>query len=164
MSLQLRVYVPPHPLVKHWLGVARDEATPNVLFRSAMTELGRWLTYEAVRDWLPVIETTVQARDGGTVVLGGLITDDNRASRGKVPGLGDAPIIGNLFRSRSNDQTRRTLFVFMRPTVIDSQHKAQSVAQRQFQRLRKADASEPPRSLLKERKVNRLPLEINGLY
>ncbi|MGB3519482.1 MAG: uracil phosphoribosyltransferase, partial [Elainellaceae cyanobacterium] len=60
MSLQLRVHVPPHPLVKHWLGVARDEATPNVLFRSAMTELGRWLTYEAIRDWLPVIETTVQ--------------------------------------------------------------------------------------------------------
>lgn len=60
MSLQLRVYVPPHPLVKHWLGVARDEATPNVLFRSAMTELGRWLTYEAIRDWLPVIETSVQ--------------------------------------------------------------------------------------------------------
>lgn len=111
-----------------------------------------------------VIETTVQAQDGGTVVLGGLITDDNRASRGKVPGLGDAPIIGGLFRSKSNDQTRRTLFVFMRPTVIDSQHKAQSVAQKQFQRVRNADASDPPRSLLKEQKVNRLPLEINGLY
>lgn len=111
-----------------------------------------------------VIETTVQAQDGGTVVLGGLITDDNRASRGKVPGLGDAPIIGGLFRSKSNDQTRRTLFVFMRPTVIDSQHKAQSVAQKQFQRVRNADASDPPRSLLKEQKVKRLPLEINGLY
>ncbi len=111
-----------------------------------------------------VIETTVQAQDGGTVVLGGLITDDNRAARGKVPGLGDVPIIGGLFRSRSEDQTRRTLFVFMRPTVIDSQQKAQSVAQRQFQRLREADAADPPRSLLKERKVNRLPLEINGLY
>lgn len=111
-----------------------------------------------------VIETTVQALDGGTVVLGGLITDDNRATRGKVPGLGDAPLIGGLFRSRSESQTRRTLFVFMRPTVIDSQHKAQKVAKRKFQRLRKADASEPPRSLLKERKVNRLPLEINGLY
>lgn len=111
-----------------------------------------------------VIETTVQAQDGGTIVLGGLITDDNRASNGKVPGLGDAPIIGSLFRSRSNDQTRRTLFVFMRPTVIDSQNKAQSVANRQFQRLRKADAAEPPRSLLQERKVNRMPLEINGLY
>jgi len=60
MTLQLRVYVPPHPLIKHWLGVARDAATPSVLFRSAMTELGRWLTYEAVRDWLPTEETTVQ--------------------------------------------------------------------------------------------------------
>lgn len=60
MSLQLRVYVPPHPLIKHWLAVARDESTPSVLFRSAMTELGRWLTYEAIRDWLPTMETTVQ--------------------------------------------------------------------------------------------------------
>lgn len=60
MTLQLRVYVPPHPLIKHWLGVARDAATPSVLFKSAMTELGRWLTYEAVRDWLPTEETTVQ--------------------------------------------------------------------------------------------------------
>ena len=60
MTLQLRVYVPPHPLIKHWLGVARDANTPSVLFRSAMTELGRWLTYEAVRDWLPTEETMVQ--------------------------------------------------------------------------------------------------------
>ncbi|MBW4686565.1 MAG: uracil phosphoribosyltransferase [Komarekiella atlantica HA4396-MV6] len=61
MTLQLRVYVPPHPLIKHWLAVARDAATPPVLFRSAMTELGRWLTYEAARDWLPTQETMVQS-------------------------------------------------------------------------------------------------------
>jgi uracil phosphoribosyltransferase len=60
MVLQLRVYVPPHPLIKHWLAVARDESTPSVLFRSAMTELGRWLTYEAIRDWLPITETQIQ--------------------------------------------------------------------------------------------------------
>ncbi|MTJ14061.1 uracil phosphoribosyltransferase [Anabaena sp. UHCC 0187] len=58
---QLRVYVPPHPLIQHWLGVARDVATPSVLFRSAITELGRWLTYEAAREWLPTQETTVQS-------------------------------------------------------------------------------------------------------
>lgn len=61
MTLQLRVYVPPHPLIKHWLAVARDAGTPSVLFRSAMTELGRWLTYEAVRDWLPTQEISVQS-------------------------------------------------------------------------------------------------------
>ncbi|ALF51693.1 uracil phosphoribosyltransferase [Nostoc sp. MBR 210] len=60
MTVQLRVYVPPHPLIKHWLAVARDAATPSVLFRSAITELGRWLTYEAAREWLPTLETTVQ--------------------------------------------------------------------------------------------------------
>ncbi|MBD2384059.1 uracil phosphoribosyltransferase [Cylindrospermum sp. FACHB-282] len=61
MTQQLLVYVPPHPLIKHWLAVARDVATPSVLFRSAITELGRWLTYEAARDWLPTLETKVQS-------------------------------------------------------------------------------------------------------
>ena len=60
MALQLRVYVPEHPLIKHWLAVARDVNSPPVLFKSAMTELGRWLTYEAVRSWLPTIQTKVQ--------------------------------------------------------------------------------------------------------
>jgi uracil phosphoribosyltransferase len=60
MTLQLRVYVPDHPLIKHWLAVARDVNTPSVLFKTAMTELGRWLTYEAIRNWLPTTEVTVQ--------------------------------------------------------------------------------------------------------
>lgn len=60
MTFQLRVYVPDHPLIKHWLGVARDANTPSVLFKTAMTELGRWLTYEATRYWLPTLEMTIQ--------------------------------------------------------------------------------------------------------
>ncbi|HEY9740056.1 MAG TPA: uracil phosphoribosyltransferase [Coleofasciculaceae cyanobacterium] len=60
MTLQLRVHVPPHPLIKHWLGVARDAATPSSLFKIAMIELGRWLTYEAIRDWLPTMNLMVQ--------------------------------------------------------------------------------------------------------
>jgi uracil phosphoribosyltransferase len=66
MTLQLRVYVPPHPLIKHWLAVARDAATPSVLFRSAMTELGRWLTYEAAREWLPTLDANVQSPMGSS--------------------------------------------------------------------------------------------------
>lgn len=59
MAPQLRIFVPPHPLIKHWLGVARDADTPDPLFRTAMEELGRWLTYEAIREWLPTVETTI---------------------------------------------------------------------------------------------------------
>jgi uracil phosphoribosyltransferase len=57
---QLRVYVPPHPLIRHWLAVSRDATTPSALFRTAMTEMGRWLTYEAIREWLPTFDTQVQ--------------------------------------------------------------------------------------------------------
>ena len=60
MALQLRVYVPPHPLIKHWLGVVRSVNTPSPVFRSAMTELGRWLAYEAGRDWLPTVDMTIE--------------------------------------------------------------------------------------------------------
>ncbi|MFN4279509.1 uracil phosphoribosyltransferase [Thermosynechococcus sp.] len=60
MTPQLRIYVPPHPLIQHWLTVARDRNTPTPLFRVAMMELGRWLAYEAAREWLPTVETAVE--------------------------------------------------------------------------------------------------------
>lgn len=61
MTFQMRVYVPPHPLIKHWLAIARDASTPSAIFRTAMTELGRWLTYEAIRDWLPTQDATINS-------------------------------------------------------------------------------------------------------
>jgi uracil phosphoribosyltransferase len=73
MAMSLRVVVPPHPLIAHWLTVARDANTPSPLFATAMTELGRWLTYEAVRDWLPqqtVRVITPLAETEGTIIDG----------------------------------------------------------------------------------------------
>ncbi len=67
----MRVVVPPHPLIGHWLTVLRDRQTPPALFATAMVELGRWLTYEALRDWLPHRRVPVQtplALTEGTVV------------------------------------------------------------------------------------------------
>jgi len=71
MSMSLRVVVPPHPLIGHWLTLLRDGATPSPLFATAMAELGRWLTYEALRDWLPhrqVSVTTPLGQADGQVV------------------------------------------------------------------------------------------------
>jgi uracil phosphoribosyltransferase len=73
MSKALRVVVPPHPLIGHWLTLLRDRDTPPALFSTAMAELGRWLTYEAIRDWIPyqrVSVTTPLASTEGTVVDG----------------------------------------------------------------------------------------------
>jgi uracil phosphoribosyltransferase len=71
MSMSLRVVVPPHPLISHWLTLLRDRSTPPPLFATAMAELGRWLTYEALRDWLPhrpvAIETPLGPCEGQVV-------------------------------------------------------------------------------------------------
>ena len=68
MAKTLRVVVPPHPLIAHWLTVLRHEGTPAALFRTAMEELGRWLSYEALRDWLPhrreVVKTPLASTEG----------------------------------------------------------------------------------------------------
>jgi uracil phosphoribosyltransferase len=74
MAMQLRIYVPPHPLVAHWLTVARDKNTPVALFRSAMHEIGHWLAYEAIREWLPVQEVGIETPLGPTT---GKIIDPN---------------------------------------------------------------------------------------
>ena len=71
MSMSLRVVVPPHPLIGHWLTLLRDRQTPSPLFATAMGELGRWLSYEALRDWLPLRDVTVETplgRSEGRVI------------------------------------------------------------------------------------------------
>ncbi|XWS67126.1 hypothetical protein CRYUN_Cryun05aG0260200 [Craigia yunnanensis] len=55
------VFVPPHPLIKHWISVLRNEQTPCSIFRNAMAELGRLLMYEASRDWLPTVTGEIQS-------------------------------------------------------------------------------------------------------
>ncbi|GAX84258.1 hypothetical protein CEUSTIGMA_g11681.t1 [Chlamydomonas eustigma] len=61
---QMLVYVPPHPLVKHWLAICRNAATPSGMFRSAIAELGRIIIYEAMRDFLPTMEGMVDSPMG----------------------------------------------------------------------------------------------------
>lgn len=61
---RMLVFVPPHPLIKHWISVLRNDQTPCPVFRNAMAELGRLLVYEASRDWLPTISGDIQSPMG----------------------------------------------------------------------------------------------------
>ncbi|KAE8717327.1 Uracil phosphoribosyltransferase [Hibiscus syriacus] len=61
---RMLVFVPPHPLIKHWVSVLRNEQTPCPIFRNAMAELGRLLMYEASRDWLPTVSGEIQSPMG----------------------------------------------------------------------------------------------------
>jgi len=73
------------------------------------------------------IETTVVIDDGSTLVLGGLLQDGVSEGVTKVPFLGDLPVLGNLFKTRSRDRSKTNLMVFLRPVVIRDQASSNSV-------------------------------------
>jgi general secretion pathway protein D len=111
------------------------------------------------------IQTTVLADDGQTIVLGGLISDDRTRTASKVPILGDIPILGNLFKSRTEQKNRQTLFVFLKPTILRNTAQVSAAAAAKYERVRNAekDLKDQP-SLLLEPPGTRLPIEINGVY
>lgn len=65
------------------------------------------------------ITATVQAQSGKIIVIGGLIRDDVFKTDERVPFLGDIPILGNLFKRRSDRAVKTNLMVFLRPVIID---------------------------------------------
>ncbi len=73
------------------------------------------------------LETTLVVDDGDIAVAGGLLDQNDRLSVDKIPGLGDIPGIGALFRSTSRQRGRTNLMVFLRPTIVRSQADAQQL-------------------------------------
>ena len=64
------------------------------------------------------IESNVLVDDGSVVVLGGLLQDNFTGSTDKIPGLGDVPFFGSLFKSNSRTRKKSNLMVFLRPVVV----------------------------------------------
>ena len=64
MAMSLKVIVPPHPLIKHWLSILREKNTPNILYSTGFEQLGKWLTYEALRNWLPYKKEVINSDSG----------------------------------------------------------------------------------------------------
>jgi general secretion pathway protein D len=90
------------------------------------------------------IESNVIADDGQIVVLGGLISDDESHNMEKVRGLGDIPVIGNLFKYRSRNRTKRNLMVFLRPVVVRSKEQNNSISMDRYDFMRAAGAASQP--------------------
>ena len=72
-------------------------------------------------------KTTVTVKDGETVVLGGMIEEESTKGNYKVPLLGDIPILGWHFKTRSNNARRTNLFVFITPRIIRTPEDAAAI-------------------------------------
>jgi len=103
------------------------------------------------------ITTTVQVRDGGLVALGGLLEDRQDETGAKVPGLGDIPYLGYLFRSQRSNLRKTNLMVFMRPRIIKDEAAIASYSYGKYNNMRQLQLNYPRfNSLLFEREVPRL--------
>ncbi len=64
------------------------------------------------------IQTQVLVENGGTVVIGGIFTMEEADQESKIPGLGDIPGLGNLFKSRAKKSIKKEMLVFITPKMI----------------------------------------------
>jgi pilus assembly protein CpaC len=64
-------------------------------------------------------ETEIELKDGQSFGIAGLLDQRATAQLSKVPGIGDIPVLGQLFRSRSINKTNNELLVFVTPHIID---------------------------------------------
>jgi general secretion pathway protein D len=82
--------------------------------------------------------TTVAVQSGETILLGGLIREENNAASSGIPVLRDIPVLGNLFGSTDNRAQRTELIVLVNPRVLRNVQEARDATQdtlRQFQNL-----------------------------
>jgi general secretion pathway protein D len=74
-----------------------------------------------------VAETTVEVKDGETVVIAGLIEDGNTTNESGIPGLMDIPLLGWLFKTETDKVSKKNLLVFLTPHVVRSPEDARSL-------------------------------------
>jgi len=79
--------------------------------------------------------TTVVVKDSQTMVIGGLIRDNVTSAESKVPFLGDIPILGWLFKSKSTRVEKTNLMIFITPYIIKTEGDATDLTNRKNEKL-----------------------------
>ncbi|MES2741109.1 MAG: type II secretion system secretin GspD [Pseudomonadota bacterium] len=93
-----------------------------------------------------VIENSVVADDGQIIVLGGLIEDATNDAAEKVRGLGDIPLLGNLFKYQSRGRSKKNLMVFLRPVVIRNKEQSTTLASDRYDYMRATQGTALPKT------------------
>ena len=90
------------------------------------------------------IETSVLVDDGAIVVLGGLLQDEYGGNQEQVPGLGNVPLLGNLFRNERRSRSKSNLMVFLRPVVIRDPNESDLLSIDRYEFMRAAQSRQQP--------------------
>lgn len=100
------------------------------------------------------IETNVLVDDGQIIVLGGLIEDRVTDGVEQVPGLGNLPVVGNLFKYRNRSGRKTNLMVFLKPTVLRTNEQSINLAADRYDYIRNVQGNAQSTHPLLMRDVN----------
>jgi general secretion pathway protein D len=106
------------------------------------------------------IDTNVLIENGGVVVLGGLIQNQQNRDNNGVPLLASIPLLGNLFKARNDSATRNDLMIFIKPTILRDQFEAADATRGDYSYMLHQQNSvipEPFPQLLRGEPAPRLP-------
>ena len=120
---------------------------------------------EGIVTTVRAIESNILADDGQIIVLGGLIQDNEDHGEEKVRGLGDIPVLGNLFKYRSRTRNKTNLMVFLRPVVVRSKEQNNSISLDRYEYMRalgEVNRAKDDTILLRDLGAPELPALSNG--
>ncbi len=80
-------------------------------------------------------QTTVSARTGQTVILGGIIATSKIIESRRIPYLSDIPVLGQMFRFDSQNEERRELLIILTPWVVNSELEMERIKQAEYARM-----------------------------
>ena len=81
------------------------------------------------------IESNVLVDDGSIIVLGGLLSDEFTGNASKVPGLGNIPAFGWLFKSETRTRSKKNLMVFLRPVVVRDAKASDTLSTNRYEQM-----------------------------
>ncbi len=123
--LQVKPRVNPGGLV--YMDVSQEVSKPGVVSANGNREINK-----------RTLDTSIAVQSGQTILLGGLISEDDQDSDDGVPGLSRIPVLGKLFGSTSRSHQRTELIVLITPEVVSNSDEAREITEeykRQFQNL-----------------------------
>ncbi len=80
------------------------------------------------------IDSVMKVKSGGVMIIGGLMEDNTTATQVGVPGAKDIPILGNLFKSRTEDMGKRELVILIKATIVNTDGSTDAVDRAVYQK------------------------------
>jgi len=113
MDLGIKLQVTPHVYKDSTGPYVQLELTPEVSFAAGVSN---GIPVRSVRS----SNSIANVRDGQTLVIGGIVLNDEHTAVQGVPGISKVPVVGNLFKRKEKSRSRNELMIFVTPTIHEA--------------------------------------------